>query len=246
MSREIRITLRFVLIQISTLAVLVLFVSLGSWQLERGNVKHGIEKSLSKDDTEFVQASLPLASLADWRYKNIKLQGNYLADKQFLLDNQIRDGVAGYAVLTPYFVERSQDWVLVDRGWVPQGHDRSFLPDISLNETLNTISGSVYVPYDDSFSLGGIAEGEDKGWPRRIQFVDYQQLGQRLQLELQPFTLRLNSDEPNGYQRDWLQSQMSASKHYGYAFQWYAMALAVLVLWWIYSIRPLLKRTSNK
>ena len=242
---EIRMRNRFLIIQICTLALLVLFVWLGFWQLERGDVRSEIENSLSIDDTEYMQVALPLSPLHEWRYKKIKLQGMFLVEKQFLLDNQIRDGVVGYAVLTPFYVERSNVWVLVDRGWVPQGQDRNVLPDISFIETAPTIPGSVYVPYDKSFSLGGIAEGEDGGWPRRIQFIDYQQLGQRLQLELQPFTLRLSVDAPHGYRRDWAESQMSASKHYGYAFQWFAMAIAVLVLWWIYSIRPILNRTSN-
>ena len=245
MPGEIRISMRFLLIQICTLAVLALFVSLGLWQLERGDVRSEIEKSKNSDDAEFAHVTLPLSQLHEWRYKTIKLHGKYFSEKQFLLDNQIRDGVTGYSVLTPFYVEQSGDWVLVDRGWLPQGQDRTVLPDISLNETALTIPGSVYVPYDDSFSLGGIAEGEDAGWPRRIQFIDYQQLGRRLQQELQPFTLRLSADAPHGYRRDWAESQMSANKHYGYAFQWFAMALAVLVLWWIYSIRPLLNRTSN-
>ena len=58
-----------------------------------------------------------------------------------------------------------------------------------------------------------------------IQFVDYQQLSNRLGVTLQPFTLRLDAQQPFGYRRDWAAYNLSAKKHYGYAFQWYAMAL---------------------
>ena len=245
MTDNVRPSIRFLLIQACTLVLLVSFVSLGTWQLGRGDVKNEIEASAAANDLEYSTVTLPLPDYEDWRYRRIQLQGKFLSTQQFLLDNQIRDGIAGYSVLTPFNVKDSNVWVLVDRGWVPQGQDRTVLPVISLVETPTTIPGSVYVPYDDSFSLGGIAEGEDRGWPRRIQYVDYQQLAQRLQLELQPFTLRLSADVPNGYRRDWAQSQLSASKHYGYAFQWFAMALAVLVLWWVYSIRPRLKRNRK-
>ncbi|MEM7304542.1 MAG: SURF1 family protein [Pseudomonadota bacterium] len=242
MSANTRISLQFLLIQACTLVLLASFVSLGLWQLGRGDVKSEIETSTKQDESsEYSSVNLPLTSLNDWRYKRIKLQGKFLSQKQFLLDNQIRDGIAGYSVLTPFYAEADDTWVLVDRGWIPQGHDRTVFPQITLVEIPITIPGSVYVPYNDSFSLGGIAEGEDVGWPRRIQYLDYQQLGQRLQLDLQPFTLRLDANAPYGFQRDWTENQMSASKHYGYAFQWFAMALAVIVLWWVYSIRPLLK-----
>lgn len=235
---------KFWLVQFGTIITLSLFVKLGFWQLDRGDVKSEIEY-LTKDDAQPIKVSLPLSGLEEWRYKKIQLRGYFSSSKQFLLDNQVRDGVAGYSVLTPFYVTGSETWVLVDRGWLAQGTDRNQFPDVSLNEEMRAISGSVYIPYGDSYSLGTIAEGEDTGWPRRIQFVDYLQLGQRIQTNIEPFTLRLGSSEPNGFRRDWVTTQLSAKKHYGYAFQWFAMSLAVLVLWWVYSIRPLLRKKTQ-
>ena len=172
------------------------------------------------------------------------ITGVYDRSRQFLLDNQVRDRIAGYNVITPLYVKEQQTWVLVDRGWIPQGVSREELPDIEFEmDQLASISGNVYVPYDDTYSLGGIADGEDQHWPRRIQFVDYAMLSDRLGVHLEPFTLRLSASESNGYRRDWLRTNLTAQKHYGYAFQWYAMALAVIALWWIYSIKPLLRKS---
>ena len=236
-----QITLRFWVVQIMSLATLVLFLSLGTWQLNRGNVKSDIESATSNNDQTYINQRLPLENITSWRYKRIELSGVYDNTKQFLLDNQVRDRVTGYNVLTPFHVVSQQHWVLVDRGWVPQGQRRNELPivDIPQDKRL-TISGTVYVPYDKAYSLGGIAEGEDAGWPRRIQFVDYQQLSDRLGMNLQPFTLRLAATEQHGYRRDWVENNISSQKHYGYAFQWYAMACAVVILWWLYSIKPIL------
>ena len=235
-----QITLRFCFVQIMSLATLVLFLSLGTWQLSRGNIKSDIESASSTSDQVYIYEDIAPENLASWRYKKIKLSGVYDSTKQFLLDNQVRDRITGYNVLTPFYVESQQQWVLVDRGWIPQGQHRDELPviDAALNKRL-TISGSIYVPYDKAYSLGGIAEGEDVGWPRRIQFVDYQQLSERLGVSLQQFTLRLAATEQHGYRRDWMENNMSSQKHYGYAFQWYAMACAVVILWWLYSIKPL-------
>lgn len=222
--------------------MVTIFVILGTWQLSRGDVKGDIEQAINNQEEEFITVSLPLNDIESWRYKRIKLMGDYKVGKQFLLDNQIRDGRTGYNVLTPLFVEESNTWVLIDRGWVAQGVTRSDLPNVDFEASQGTITGRVYVPYDEAYSLGGIADGEDLHWPRRIQFVDYSQLATRLGETLQPFTLRLDAQEPNGYRRDWAENNLSSQKHYGYAFQWYAMAFAVVVLWWLYSIRPMVKK----
>lgn len=241
-----RYTGRFWLVQIFTVVVLSLFVILGTWQLGRGNVKQEIEYAIDDQQVGINSISLPLRDLESWRYKKVKLTGTYKVEKQFLLDNQVRDGSTGYSVLTPLYVEEFKSWVLVDRGWIAQGPSRNQLPVVAFHgEPMTTIAGNIYVPYDKAYSLGGIADGEDSSWPRRIQFVDYEQLATRLGETLQPFTLRLNSEELNGYRRDWAANNLSSEKHYGYAFQWYSMAFAVVVLWWLYSIRPLVKKNEN-
>ncbi len=235
-------TLRFWFVQIMSLATLILFLSLGTWQMGRGNVKSDIEKASEQDDVGYMEVRLPLENLVDWRYKKIKLTGVYDSSKQFLLDNQVRNRATGYNVLTPLYINDQSAWVLVDRGWIPQTSGREQLPNVDVNSGNDfSVSGNVYVPYDKAYSLGGIADGEDHGWPRRIQFVDYQLLSDRLGVTLQPFTLRLDVNEKYGYQRDWTENNITSQKHYGYAFQWYAMALALVVLWWLYSIKPLFK-----
>lgn len=236
-------SLRFWIIQIMSLATLALFLSLATWQLSRGNIKSDIEKVNEQNSSDTVDVRLPLENLDSWRYKRINVQGLYDSKKQFLLDNQVRDRVVGYSVLTPLYIKAQKQWVLVDRGWIPQPPTRDELPDVDIHLGKDiSVTGSIYVPYDEAYSLGGIADGEDSGWPRRIQFVNYSLLADRLGVTLQPFTLRLDSAEKYGYRRDWSEYNMSAQKHYGYAFQWLAMALAVMVLWWLYSIKPLLNK----
>ncbi len=244
MSHMQQTNLRFWVVQIMSLATLVLFLSLATWQLGRGNIKSDIEKASDQNSSDTVDVHLPLENLHSWRYKHIQVQGVYDSEKQFLLDNQVRDRTVGYNVLTPLYIKAQKQWVLVDRGWIPQSSTRDELPDVGINLDKDIlVTGSIYVPYDEAYSLGGIADGEDLGWPRRIQFVDYTLLSERLGVTLQPFTLRLNSIEKHGYRRDWSEYNLSAHKHYGYAFQWFAMAFAVIVLWWLYSIKPLLNKT---
>ena len=234
------------LIQLAALVFVVLFVTLGIWQVNRGNFKSQLEEiARSNDQPIFEQAALPFENPIEWRHKHVKFFGRFLSDKQFLLDNQVRDQQAGYNVLTPFLVDQYNVYILVDRGWIPQGSNRAVLPSIGVSEQPAMIAGRVYVPYQEAFSLGSIAEGEDRGWPRRVQYVDYSELAARLGLGLQSFTLRLAAQQPFGYRRDWLDNQIPAKKHYGYAFQWFALAAAVVVLWLAYIVRPALKNNEQ-
>ena len=231
------------LVHVSALFLIILFVVLGSWQISRGNFKTTLHASIqSANESNVSRVTLPLDNPADWRYRNVQVYGRYLPEKQLLLDNQIRDQQVGYNVLTPFLVQAANAWVLVDRGWVVQSVQRDDLPPVPVNSEPGYITASVYVPYGKPFSLGQIAEGEDHGWPRRIQFVDYAELSKRLGVDLQPFTLRLDPQEKSGFRRDWSSQQLPANKHYAYAFQWFAMAIAVAVLWWVYNGRPALSK----
>ena len=230
------------IVQASALFLIFLFLLLGGWQISRGNYKSSLYDAIEQDAAAITLSELPLNDPAAWRYKTVRVYGQYLSEKQFLLDNQIRDHQAGYNVLTPFLVQPGNTWVLVDRGWIPQGSQRSVYPEVFVRDERQYITASVYVPYGNAFSLGDIAEGEDAGWPRRIQYVNYSELSHRLGAELAPLTLRLNPQEMHGYRRDWSANQLPANKHYAYAFQWFAMAIAVAVLWWVYTLRPALEK----
>ena len=233
--------IRFWIIQIGTVFFVLLFCTLALWQLDRGDIKSEIEAASNNSNNSYEAIRLPVTDLEQSRYKKIKLYGKYDNNKQFLLDNQVRNRVVGYNVLTPFNVVQENKWVMVDRGWIPQAIGRQTFPDIGFNSKDLQISGSIYVPYDKAYSLGGIADGEDDGWPRRIQYIDYQQIGERLGISIEPFTVRLAVDQAHGYDRNWQAAILTSNKHYGYAFQWFAMAGAVIVLWWVYSIKPLRK-----
>ena len=240
-----KLTIKFWFVQLCTLLVLTVFTSLGYWQLERGSVKSAMQAKQNQPDSDFESVSLPLRDLQAWRYKKVSLFGEYQPGRQFLLDNQVRDGVAGYNIFTPFQDSKSQLWFLVDRGWLPQARYRQVLPDIDFAAQPGRVAGTIYVPYDEPYRLGGIDDGEKQAWPRRVQYIDYQQLSVRFGKALQKFTLRLDANQANGYRRDWSAAALPASKHYGYALQWFAMALAVIILWWLYSLKPLLNKNAR-
>lgn len=223
-----------------SLFLIISFVALGAWQISRGfEKKEMMDKFAASAQQPTIAVKLPLQALEQWKYKQVTLVGHYVSETQFLLDNQVRDGQAGYNVLTAFVDENSGQTILVDRGWVKAPVLRSDLPDVSVSENLDKIWGYIYEPAGKPYSLGGLAEGEHDVWPRRIQYVDFDQLSKIGAIKIQPFILRLAPAAPSGYRRDWTLDVFPPEKHFAYAFQWFAIAITVGVLITMYLKRPM-------
>ena len=85
-----------------TLIGVVVFVSLGNWQLERAAYKRAIvdrfENRLNSDFVVFNQAE----ALHEMEYRRVILAGQYDFQRTFLLDNQLSKGRAGFHVISPF------------------------------------------------------------------------------------------------------------------------------------------------
>lgn len=216
-----------------------LFVALGVWQLNRAHAKHAmLSRYEALSQRSPVELRLPLKNEARWRYRRVELTGCFHRERQFLLDNQVRDGQVGYDVLASFEPSGNAQRVLVDRGWVPLGASRDRLPRVPVTARQVTIRGTVYVPYEKGYSLGGMDTGE-RGWPRRVQFVDFEQMGLRLHAPLARMTVRLDSASPYGYVREWQVAPFSPQRHLGYAVQWFALAVGMLVIFAVVNLKRL-------
>lgn len=220
------------------LALLLISLSIGfsRWQLDRAEEKNQILEAYRQRASE---SAVPLPGnieeLDQWRYRKVHATATPVPDRQFLLDNQTHQGRAGFNVLTPFKLE-SGDLLLVDRGWVPLGEDRQTLPDVSIPEEPIRMEGTIYAPHKQAFSLGDMDEGE-VGWPRIIQFLDFDLLERRLDQTLHRFTVRLDPAAQYGYSRDWNIISLSPDRHKGYAFQGFAFAATVLAIFLILTLR---------
>ena len=208
-----------------------ILTSLGVWQLQRA-----AEKSEILHNYEIQKNSPPVAlgaSIDDFsrlRFRVAEANGVYDAEKQFLLDNQIRNGQAGFSVLTPLRLSvDGNKAVLVDRGWLPLGLTRQLLPDVVIEQNKVQITGSLYVPFGKSFSLGEMDAG-GIGWPRVIQYMEFSEISERLGYDLLPVIIRLSPDAAEGYLREWAPLPFTPARHIAYAVQWFGLALALLVI----------------
>ena len=90
------------------------------------------------------------------------------------------------------------------------------------------LSGYVYVPPGENYVIGEIAS--DERWPRLIQAVDVSAMGRMLQAPVFPQLVRLDEGSSGALRTDWPLINTRPEKHVAYAFQWFAMATALLLL----------------
>lgn len=219
--------------------MLSLMISAGFWQLDRAEQKIKLlsaHQNRAAEPLMKIIGSLPPAESI--KYRRISIRGEYDQQHQFLLDNrsrQLENGQSqpGYEVLTLLQLSWG-GYLLVNRGWLAASTDRAQLPALPINENERQVSGIINIP-EKGFTLGEI--DTDDGWPRRIQYIDFEKLAARLQLELYPAVLMLDANAADGYRRDWQPVIDGPAKHYSYAIQWFAMALATLVLFGFATIK---------
>ncbi len=213
-------------IVIFVFALLPVLVSLGVWQLNRYGAKLDIEESFHSRRTD--QFTLQdLQGLADPRFYPLTLTGRFDNTRYFLLDNRILQGRVGFHALSPFLLT-SGETVLVDRGWVAGIPDRSRLPDVPVVEGLVTVAGQSWQPAGEAFLLE--KNRWNDGWPKVIQAIDQPDMAKALDVAVQPWLLILDRAQPGILQRNFAPTNMPANRHLGYAIQWFAMALALVML----------------
>lgn len=233
-------------IVMATMAGIFFLSSLGVWQLLRGEEKKQIQLEIEARKNSAPQTfSFPITDPASLRFQRIRVQGRFISNKQFVLDNRYLDHHVGFNILTPFKIYNSDRVVLVDRGWVPLTGSRETLPNVDVDENLRTLVGSVYVPYSKAFSLGEI--DSSISWPRLIQFLDFELLSSRIGQDLMPLSLRMQAGQEDTYKAKWRIYETSSSKrNYGYAFQWFAMAITVLIIFVVLHRPRPISRSNNK
>jgi surfeit locus 1 family protein len=224
---------------VAAVGLIALFVSLGSWQLDRAAEKENL-RSLFESDAPYsrLTADVPVT-----RFQNIEALGSYDSEHQVQIDRMFVDNRAGYYVITPFRYAADQPLLIVNRGWVARPAAGAADPDLSVGNAGRSIRGRV-----GALPKVGIRPGEpfkDAGnWPKKGVYPTLEDLSAELGQELLPFILLLSPEDDDGYGRRWQPRDSGPRMHYGYAFQWFAMATAVLgLLLWRLRKRPQISRS---
>ncbi len=210
------------------LIFLPITVSLGFWQLARADEKRAL---LAAYDAR--QAAEPISmdavpESADNQYRRIKETGSFDNQQTLMLDNRIRRGQPGYEVISLFKPINGDQWLPVNRGWLAGGLDRSRLPEVPAIEGQVTVFGKLYRSPGAAFTLG--SENWAGNWPLVVQNLMTDELAAATGLAIYPWQLRLDQASPGALMTGWPVVSTQPGKHIGYAVQWFALALALLIL----------------
>ncbi|MBT7952380.1 MAG: SURF1 family protein [Gammaproteobacteria bacterium] len=215
---------------IVTLSLLPLLVYLGFWQLDRAEQKSNLlEQKLERSNNESITSLVSGIDLDSLLWRKAVLSGEFKHSPVFLLDNQVLKNEVGYFVYSPFELSNG-NIVLVNRGWTKAGLTRDVIPVIPVSQGIVEITGIIAAA---PFSGIVLAEKTDEDLGNglyRLQRVDLEKLNAKYELKLLSPIIRLDPDSEGGFVRDWRKPGSGKEKNLGYAFQWFAMASALLII----------------
>ncbi|MET3050663.1 MULTISPECIES: SURF1 family protein [Pseudomonas] len=215
---------------VPTLVVLMLLpglIALGCWQLGRAEDKRALLASYAERQAGEPIGAAQLPQVQDPAYRRVHLFGHFDNQHSLLLDNRMRDGQVGVELLQPFFDQASGLWLLVNRGWLPWPDRRNAVQFSTPKQTLS-LDAWVYIAPGATFQLQ--TDPESGSWPRLLTAIDAAHLWTQLSREGFAHELRLEAG-PASYRLDWPVVAMGPEKHLGYAVQWFALALALVLLY---------------
>lgn len=229
---------------IVTVVLIVVFTRLGLWQLDRAGEKRSMlaARELASTATALTLIDERLR-IQHIEYRNVDLSGQYDYSRQFLLDNRIYKQQAGYEVITPFYPIESDGFILVNRGWVGHNGNRKDKPPIPPVTAENRLAGVMTNP-SKGFSIGpalehstvvqngsDVGESREQKWPLVLQYIDYATIADKVdKIPLVSGVVVADPGQNGNLMYNWTPVANGPMKHYGYAFQWFAMLAAVIIL----------------
>jgi len=225
--------LRVWLPTVAALAGIALTMLLGFWQLGRGDEKVAMGERLKSAQTgPVIAVSADELKVADVAWRRVEVHGRFAADQTVFIDNRVLNGTPGYHVVTPLKIEGGERYVLVNRGWVAAAADRRTVPQVITPQGLQHLNGLAIVPSERQFELSTqVADGNV--W----QNLTISRYRATVAIPLQPIVIQQSSPAEDGLKREWQPTGPSPDKNYGYAFQWFAMAAAILLYYLVTHVR---------
>jgi surfeit locus 1 family protein len=219
-----------------TAGAATLFVSLGSWQLDRAEEKRALMEQAERGGASVVETTAAGASALP-RYQKVRIRGRYDSGRQILLDSMFSpQGRPGYRVLTP-LVDAAGGWILVDRGWIAPGRTRAETPDVAVSEEPRTVIGWLDRVPQPGIRLSDATDA-GSGWPRVLNFPPHEQLERAFGGQLAEAIVRLDPEQPDGYERPSAPLVgMEPRRHVAYAVQWFAFAALALIIYVVTGLR---------
>ena len=229
-------TRKFYLATAAALFFAGLGIYLGFWQLGRAAQKEALQAAIQSQTSQVPLNADGLAQLTDapaGMHRPVRVSGTWEASHTVYLDNRQMDGKVGFFVLTPLRLQASGQIVVVQRGWIARNFEvREQVPAVQTPPGLVEVEGQIAPPPSKLYEPGTPSAGVIR------QNLDLDRFRQESGLAVSGFTIRQNGPASEGLRRNWPAVALGVEKHYGYAFQWFALAgLIVGLYFWFHIFR---------
>ena len=211
-----------------------LFIKLGFWQLDRADQKKIINMAFVERQN---QPPIPLNKetiqmpIIDIIWHHVTISGEFLNDKNIILDNQVVQEKAGFLIYTPFKILDSNKIILVNRGWYPLSNSRNDVPNIPPIKGAQAIEGEINQMPSSGISLGKVITEKLNESSFRLQKMDYEVLSSLIGKDLMRYVVKLKKPIfDKTYVIDLGIPVPDSDKNYGYAFQWFAMAFTLFII----------------
>ena len=206
---------------------IALTVALGIWQLDRAAQKRELTARFAARSADApIRIGAEELNAADVDLRRAEAQGIFDPRYAVFIDNRTYRGTAGYHVVMPLRLNAGERYVLVNRGWIARPAHRTELPSVRTPAGPVRVSGIAIVPSARTFELSSeVIEGPI--W-QNLTIDRYREM---MPIHVQPFVLRQDSASEDGLVRVWDAPDFGIDKHYGYAFQWFALAATLAVFY---------------
>jgi len=242
---------------ICLMMMFVVLIKLGLWQLARAEVKV-VQIETRQHTLSTLSDKLPKSTEAHQHNAQlIRLNGHLDFSKTMLLDNKVVNGIVGYEVLVPFYllegsVATKEASILINLGWIAGTGRRDQLPHLTQWPDIKELTGYLHIPSHNPFvdTVINVDEGiKNIRYPLVIPAVDFYQMTSKLNQVYYPGVIRLHEESDWGYNKQWQwNNKMTPDKHRGYAMQWFALAVTLLLLssYFIWQLnRPTLLNETN-
>jgi surfeit locus 1 family protein len=230
--------LKRMLIAIAALIGIAVTVSLGWWQWGRGAQRTALHEAVAaRGNAAPLSLQQVLAAGENDQaliHRPVLLRGEWLPAQTIFLDNRQMNAVPGFYVVTPLRLAGSEAVILVQRGWAPRNFTRrEILPPVQTPPGTVEIRGRLAPPPAKLYAFST----EEKGAIR--QNLDLARWRAETGLPLLPLSVQQTGSPSEGLLRQWPEAGSGAEKNYGYAFQWWAIAAVIAILYvWFQLVLP--------
>ena len=211
-----------------------ILIFLGSWQVSRGIDKTDIVEKhyMNKSLPVINEKEMSVMNEDNLKYRTVSLYGEF-GQESYLLDNRLYRQEAGYEVFTTF--ETSENSVfLINRGWISK-EGFNYDEDILLKEKGISIQG-LLSPFT-RFGLNLVDESYVDTWPKLVQQIDYEAAKKDLGSNINNSVIQLSAGSSGALEPIWKPVDLKPSRHYGYALQWFGLAIVLICSFFYYGFK---------